>query len=241
MCPGHLVKKWQREVLETIPEAKAIIIRNLNDVFSLNQEKPKAPEYVIVSKDRAKLGYAWKPAILQRNGGYCCPDCYELILDKDNTPVNKDYFKKNKRRCPKCNSQLWQADNTKIRRYSLSEYIKKYLKGYFDFLIADEVHELKGGATAQGNSFGALSSACKKTIALTGTLLGGYADDIFYVLYRLSPKTIKSEDIDYNNVSKWMAKYGVLERVTKSRPEDNVFSKGKSKYTILKRNRVFHR
>lgn len=235
MCPGHLVKKWQREVLETIPEAKARIVRNLNDIFSLNKEKPKTSEYVIVSKDRAKLGYAWKPAVLQRNSGYCCPDCYELILDKDNTPVNKDYFKKNKRRCQKCNNQLWQADNTKIRRYSLSEYIKKYLKGYFDFFIADEVHELKGGATAQGNSFGALSSACKKTIALTGTLLGGYADDIFYVLYRLSPKTIKSEDIEYNNVSKWMAKYGVLERVTKSHPEDNVFSKGKSKYTILKR------
>ena len=235
MCPGHLVKKWQREVLETIPDAEANIIRYLGDVLSLDTKEPEVPEYVIVSKDRAKLGYAWKPAALHKNGSYYCPDCYAEILDKDENPVGKDYFERNKRWCPECKAPLWQADNTKIRRFPLSDYIKKYLKGYFDFYIADEVHELKGGATAQGNSFGALSSACKKTIALTGTLLGGYADDIFYVLYRLSPKTIKDEDIDYNNVSKWMAKYGVLERVTKCRPEDNVFSKGKRKYTILKR------
>lgn len=29
MCPGHLVKKWQREILETIPGARARIIRTL--------------------------------------------------------------------------------------------------------------------------------------------------------------------------------------------------------------------
>jgi hypothetical protein len=97
------------------------------------------------------------------------------------------------------------------------------------------VHELKGGSTAQGNSFGALSSACKKTLGLTGTLLGGYADDIFYVLFRLSPGTIKDEDIGYNEVSKWMAKYGVLERITRSYPQDNVLSKGKRGQTTLKR------
>src|SRR5574341_2328793 len=235
MCPGHLVKKWQREVLETIPGAEAKIIRSFKDVLALSTEEPESPEYFIVSKDKAKLGYAWKPAVIQKNGSYHCPDCFEMILDKDEIPATEDYFQTNKRTCSNCDSPLWQADKDRIRRYALSDYIKKYLKGYFDFLIADEVHELKGGATAQGNSFGALSSSSKKTIALTGTLLGGYADDIYYVLYRLSPNTIKAEDIEYREVSKWMAKYGVLERITKSKPEDNIYSRGKRKYSILKR------
>lgn len=236
MCPGHLVNKWQREVLQTIPDAKAQIITHLGDVLSFEGgAQPKVPEYAIVSKDRAKLGYAWRPAALQKNGSYRCTDCFEQIVDKDGIPVSYEYLKRNKRSCPECKSPLWQADNTKIRRYPLSEYIRKFLKNYFDFFIADEVHELKGGDTAQGNSFGALSSACKKTIALTGTLLGGYADDIFYVLYRLSPATIKEEDIKYHDVSRWMAKYGVLERVTKSSSQDNVFSKGKKGSTTLKR------
>ncbi|MCI0330690.1 MAG: DEAD/DEAH box helicase [candidate division Zixibacteria bacterium] len=235
MCPGHLVKKWQREILETIPDAEANIVRHLKDLLSLDTNQPDHPEYVIVSKDRAKLGYAWKPAVLSKNGNYHCPDCFGQILDKDETPATEEYFKSSKRWCPACDAPLWEADGCKMRRYALSDYIKKYLKGYFDFFVADEVHELKGGASAQGNSFGALSSACGKTVALTGTLLGGYADDIYYVLYRLSPHTIKREDIEYEEVSKWMAKYGVLERITKSRPEDNLCSKGKRKYSILKR------
>jgi hypothetical protein len=55
------------------------------------------------------------------------------------------------------------------------------------------------------------------------------------VLYRLSPGTIKEEDISYNEVSKWMGKYGVLERVTKSYPQDNILSKGRRGQTTIKR------
>jgi len=236
MCPGHLVKKWQREALETIPDADARIIRNIDDLLYLDIEsEPERPEYTIVSKDRAKLGYAWRPAAVEKRDGFHCPDCYKPVVDRDGIPVNHDYLKRNRRFCQHCHAPLWQADNERIRRFPLSEYIKKYLNGYYDFFIADEVHELKGGNTAQGNSFGALSSACKKTIALTGTLLGGYADDIFYVFYRLSPEAMKEEGLDYSQLGKWMAKYGVLERVTKTYPRDNVFSKGKKGYTTLKR------
>jgi len=94
---------------------------------------------------------------------------------------------------------------------------------------------LKGGATAQGNSFGALASACKKTIAMTGTLLGGYADDIFYILYRLSPGTMKQEGLEYHRISDWMSRYGLLEKITKYSAEDNTCSRGRRKSTVLKR------
>lgn len=237
MCPGHLVQKWKREVEETIPEAKALIVRQLKDVLPFkNNGKPEVPEYVIISKDKAKLGYAWKPAVIERKGraGYHCPNCGDIVVDKDGNPASLEYFKKNKRFC-KCGSALWQADNTKLRRYAISEYIKKNLKGYFGFFIADEVHELKGGFTAQGNSFGALASACGKTIALTGTLVGGYGDDIHYIIGRLSPQALKKEGIGYGEIAKWMARYGVLERITRSNPEDNICSRGKKKNTIIKK------
>jgi len=236
MCPGHLVKKWQREALETIPDADASIVRKLEDVLHLDREaEPERPEYTIVSKDRAKLGYAWRPAALEKRDGYHCPTCYGLVLDKDGIPVDHDYLTRNKRWCAECEGALWQADNTRIRRYPIAEYIKKYLKGYFDFLVADEVHELKGGNTAQGNAFGALASVCGKTLALTGTLLGGYADDVFYVLYRLSPEAMKNDDLDYGQVTGWMSRYGVLERITRYYPQDNVFSRGKKSGTRVKR------
>ena len=55
-----------------------------------------------------------------------------------------------------------------------------YLNGFFDYGIADEVHELKGADTAQGNALGTLAPVCGRTVILTGTLLGGYADEVLY-------------------------------------------------------------
>ena len=118
-------------------------------------------------------------------------------------------------------------------------YIKQFMPGIFDLLIADEVHQLKGGSTAQGNVLGMLSSACKKTIALTGTLAGGYADDVFYMLYRLRPQAISSEGIEWSGVQKWLAQYGVLETVVKrsngSSSNDNRCSKGRSESKYVRR------
>lgn len=72
--------------------------------------------------------------------------------------------------------------------YQPSEFVKRYLpKGYFGLLIADEGHEFKNEGSAQGQAFGVLSSQCRKAVALTGTLMGGYADDLFYLLWRLNP------------------------------------------------------
>jgi len=238
MSPGHLVKKWRREITETVPGAKAQVIRGLKDVMTIDIDSlNKVPEYYVVSKDKAKLSYAWIPAVNRSkiHPGYTCPECGELILNKDGVPVGYDYFRKRKRCCLKCDGSLWQADNSRMRRYAVSEYIKKHMKGYFDFFIADEVHELKGGSTAQGNSFGALASACRKTIALTGTLLGGYGDDIFYILFRLSPETMKNEGLEYRRISEWMSRYGVIEKITKYSSEDNACSRGKKASVILKR------
>jgi hypothetical protein len=62
--------------------------------------------------------------------------------------------------------------------YQLSEYIKRYLpNGYFGSMLIDEAHEYKNQGTAQGQAIGVLASKAKKVILLTGTLMGGYADD----------------------------------------------------------------
>lgn len=64
--------------------------------------------------------------------------------------------------------------------YQPSEFIKRYLpQGTFDLLIADEAHEYKNGGSAQGQAMGVLAAKARKTLLLTGTLMGGYGDDLF--------------------------------------------------------------
>lgn len=101
---------------------------------------------------------------------------------------------------------------TGVRKYSPAEYIRKYLKGYFDIAVFDEVHELKGGSTGQGMAMHALVKASKKQIALTGTIAGGYATNLFYLLYRLEPRRMKAKGYEYADELKFAEKYGKIEK-----------------------------
>ncbi|HGB3474525.1 TPA: DEAD/DEAH box helicase, partial [Salmonella enterica subsp. diarizonae serovar 61:l,v:z35] len=70
--------------------------------------------------------------------------------------------------------------------YQASEFIKRHLpKGTFDLMVVDEAHEYKGGSSAQGQAMGVLASGVRKSLLLTGTLMGGYADDLFFLLFRI--------------------------------------------------------
>ena len=97
------------------------------------------------------------------------------------------------------------------RKYSPALYIKKYLKGYFDVFICDEVHKAKGGSTAQGNAFHHIMKAAKYTFGLTGTIAGGVATDLFYILYRLEPGRMKEHGYLWTSVMKFATDYGCVE------------------------------
>ncbi|MDQ7785872.1 MAG: DEAD/DEAH box helicase family protein, partial [Desulfomonilaceae bacterium] len=236
MCPGHLTRKWAREVKETIPGAEARIIKNLSDVLAIDPDEPhKGLRFYVVSKERAKLSYAWRPAFNLHRGIPVCPDCGSTVVDGDGVEMDAATLRHRKTWCSPCGAALWQADNTRFRRFSIADYVKRFLNGYFDFFICDEVHEMKGGSTAQGNAFGTLASACKKTIALTGTLLGGYASHMFYLQYRMSPQVMAKEGFGYGNRMNFVNRYGVLEKITKYYPgDDNICSKGKKGTTVTR-------
>ncbi|MBE0450721.1 MAG: hypothetical protein IBX70_07735 [Clostridia bacterium] len=100
----------------------------------------------------------------------------------------------------------------KGRRYSPAKYMKKMLgKDFFQYGIYDEVHLYKSGNSAQGNAFGQLLKVTEKSLVLTGTLAGGVAHDLFYLLFRLEPKLLLSEGYSYNDSFKFASDYGVVE------------------------------
>lgn len=214
------------------------------------------PALFIVGRERGKLSYFWRHAygharcgryqgsIVNSDTG--CP----IYLGEDGERLLAADFKKAKlseilgaregdesaklRRA--LYSALWQADGTKTRRFAPVDFIGRYMPDFFDYVIADEVHELKGD-TAQGNALGTLAACARQTVVLTGTLLGGYADEVFNILYRLEPGKMAKEGFEYGEagVRAFTETYGLLEKITVIEPADNACSDARVTKRIRRR------
>ena len=77
----------------------------------------------------------------------------------------------------------------------------------FDFLIADEVHELMDDGNARSTAFGKLAAMSNKVIGMTGTLINGYPN-IFPLLFRISAKSLIERGFDWDEQAKFIRTYG---------------------------------
>jgi superfamily II DNA or RNA helicase len=208
------------------------------------------PSLFIVGRERAKLGYFWRHAYrIPRSGPYI--GC--VVNSETGKPVMVDSgrltvaeFEKVKiaetietregKSCRPFHSPLWQADSDKIHRMAPVEFIGRYMPGWFDYAICDEIHQLAGD-TAQGNALGTLSSCTDRIVGLTGTLLGGYADDLFNTLFRLEAGKMKEHGYEWGTTgrSSFTQDYGVLETITKVEPTANRCSKAKTTSTVRRK------
>ena len=212
-CPGHLVKKWLREAEETLPGCTCF---NLNGksmeqllAHKLHLTRPIGTEIWVIGKERAKLHFQRKRQLVVRRGAECCPECGRAVecSETDKAPL-----------CEHCGARMWAADRDKVRRYAKAEFIKRFFpKNFFDLLILDEVHELKGGGTAQGQAMSCLIARSKKVLALTGTLMGGYSKDLFYLLWRMFPSRMKAAGFEYGRTLQFAERYGVVQRTYDSK------------------------
>ncbi|MDE3063553.1 MAG: DEAD/DEAH box helicase [Acidobacteriota bacterium] len=202
------------------------------------------PTVFITGKDRGKLSYFWdhvflKPKSGPNLGGVVNPDSGLAVLDSEMEKLTaldfRDKVKVSEVLTPAPGgatrfSALWQADRTRIQRMAPIEFVGRYMRGWFDFAIADELHQLAGD-TAQGNGLGVLGRAARRLIALTGTLMGGYADDLFNIFYRMEPQAMVREGFAYGGQGRrdFQEQYGVLETIEKVEETDNACSRATKK------------
>lgn len=120
--------------------------------------------------------------------------------------------------------------------YQPTEFIKRYLPGgYFDLLVVDEGHEYKNEGSAQGQAMAVLVSKVRKVLLLTGTLMGGYADDLFHLLWRVMPERMIEDGYRYRRGSlgpaamAYMRHHGVLKDIYReSEAKSHKTARGKS-------------
>jgi hypothetical protein len=239
-------------------------IRDMYGLEKLISLKVQGSLFCVVSRERAKLGFSWKASAVAkrlkdpettigvkpkkraplRERVACiptleiltCPRCGCHLKDDEGIYLSWVDLKRKKTKCQKCGESLWMADKDGVYRYPIAEYVKRFLPRFFDLFIIDETHEAKAKATAQGIAAGMMASASKKSVALIGTLFGGYSRTLFYILHRFTQGFHK--DFHYDDEWKWVNQYGIVEKVTRTRLDadydDNVMSRGKKRSVTIR-------
>ena len=241
LCPPHLVEKWQREVIDTLGPVHTGHITSITGLKQALQRRrqrraldPDTPSFLALSRQTAKLSYRWQPVYLERPVSYgrqaprrqdnddlltmrCCIDCGAELLDEREEPIPLARLSRRKMYCLQCGGALWGPQPGVKGPYPLASYIRRYHGADFDLLIADEIHEYKDGASAQGIAAGNLAETCPRTLTLTGTLMGGYSSNLFHLLYRFHPPI--RDAYKHGDLQRWINHYGYQEFTTNHRSE----------------------
>jgi len=282
MVPPHLVEKWAREAIQTVPGIRVFMIDDIrnnadpkiphgvNEVRMLGKRivrkglhttltdmrlrqgyasakkrwlsKVYGPSLFIVGRERVKLGYFWRHA-------YCIPQSGPnkgclinpdsglpvVIADKRVTcsdlpeaKISEVIEERSRHAARRQFAPLWQADIDKIQREAPIDFIGRFMHGFFDYAIADEMHQLAGD-TAQGNALGTLAACADRLVGLTGTLMGGYAKDLYNLLWRFESAKMKEKGFvwGHSGCAALSSEYGVLETIETTPTKENACSDAK--------------
>jgi hypothetical protein len=205
--------------------------------------------FFVMSKEKGKLSYFWRHAFNVAKSG---PNQGTVVSIDTGLPVETpnggnltrgsfDNLKHSEavvrpNQGNKVHSALWQADKSKIQRVAPLEYMGRYMHDFFDYAIADELHQLAGD-TAQGNGLAVLGRIAKKLIGLTGTMMGGYADDLYNIFYRMDAPQMAKDGYVWGGEGRtvFQGTYGVYEEIVKRNVGDNACSKATKASVTVKR------
>ena len=119
LSPPHLVYKWRREILETIPDARVWVLNGPDTLSKLLKLREtlgspiEGPEFYVLGRVRMRMGFHWQPAF-QRRRRQCseqavCPDCGRTLTDPDGEPIRPAVLdaEDTRRKCDGCGTPLW--------------------------------------------------------------------------------------------------------------------------------------
>ena len=244
LCPPHLVSTWKEEIEESLGKAALVINASGPNALSLlirlrsDARIPDKPEFWLISFNRAKTNYSWKSSffkqtklssLVQGTGSAgrhlykteLCEHCSEKL------PDDMDWSGAIRNRCPSCGNPLWGPSDKGSHVYAPVLYIKKYLNRHFHLAVFDEVQKLKGGSTIQGALMGQIASAIPRSLVLTGTLSGGRASDVYYLLQRGVALNYSKEERRrllpaYTDLMDFVKSYGSIEEIYNTASTDHL-------------------
>ena len=252
MCPPHLVETWRAELRKVFRDGTVDVrvLEKWREMLSYPRGKPPKPTWLIMGETIAKNGPYWRAAAVKdRRGVLRCPDCGAQLRQKakgEGGFLSMKDLERSKKQCTAevvvehdkdgnpitrpCGAALWQYVG-KQAVWAPADYIHRHMKGVFQYLICDEIHEEKSDTSARANALGSLVASCQKVVAMTGTLIGGKAGHVRSLLFRLSPRSLKAENLCWEDDMEFARRYGRVDAIVteRTRPgDDNRRSNGKS-------------
>ena len=104
------------------------------------------------------------------------------------------------------------------QNFPLSEFITRRMRKFFDLCIVDEAHEYKNDS-ARGDAARTIAAQSRRVLAMTGTMIGGYADDLPMLLSMVAPRALL--DRGYSVGVKSPRGFGALYGATRVRQVDS--------------------
>lgn len=223
ICPdcGKVLYKEIKETEEDIYGKKHKVTKKVNlteldflDIYTYNYKCNHCNTKLWEAYNKKDLNNKW---IKLSKSGWMFKD--HIISTRDKL-LNSDKALDKKRRTilkdliDQCNNvnengEFIVTNNKANRKYPIAKYIKEKMKGVFDYGVQDEMHLLAAKDSIQGQAFHFILQACKRNVAMTGTLINGYADSIYYILYKMFPSVMKKSGFKYEDVNIFADKYGV--------------------------------
>ncbi len=138
---------------------------------------------------------------------FCKNEIVELVLGAD----GKKMLDKNgqpTQRTRICGAPLFEM--SRWRRTGVARLVQRKFRHFFKVYVSDESHKAQNGRSDIGTADQRLISATKYSLALTGTLFGGTAGSLFYLLYHRSPALRRL--YEFRDWTRWVDHYGLWER-----------------------------
>lgn len=151
--------------------------------------------------DEPAVQYIWRRTTDQETGLRkllkiaTCPTCGEVVDIRE-------------RFCQACQAPIFNFN--RWRRVGLARLVQKKFKHFFQVYAGDEIHKCQNGRSDIGAADQRILSSVKYSLALTGTLFGGTAGSLFYLLYRRVPELRRLYEFTEKN--RFIDHYGVWER-----------------------------